>query len=200
MKEARDYTQTLASNTTEKTYTNVSTPELITQATLPKKWKVIFRVKAWPYYDWWNIFLNIYRWASVSTDKVEYSFNTSPYVVKEQEYKTDNRSAWDIFSIYGGAGWSQTTNRMKFYRAYIDLVLCEFQATNDWFIRPILLKDLWQTTTWTIYWKHIDNTYYWWIMIEKSETATTWSITPWNFQWYITTNFNWEIIKIPYYL
>ena len=67
-------------------------------------------------------------------------------------------------------------------------------------IRPIFLKDLWQTITWTIYWKHIDNTYYWWIMIEKSETATTWSITPWNFQWYITTNFNWEIIKIPYYL
>lgn len=200
MKEARDYTQTLASNTTEKTYTNVSDYALILQATLPKRWKVIIRVKAWPYYDWWNIVLNAYEWTKY-TDPLLMAFNTSPYVVKEQEYKTtDNKNSWTVISLYGGAGWSQTTNRMKFYRAYIDLVLCEFKATNDWFIRPTLLKDLWQTTTWTIYWKHIDNTYYWWIMIEKSETATTWSITPWNFQWYITTNFNWEIIKIPYYL
>ena len=145
------------------------------------------------------MYLKVNEWTSYQQGSVLYDFNNSPYIVKEQEYKTSVKNAWVIISLFGGAGGSQTANRMNFQRAYIDFILAEFKATNDWFIRPTSLKDIWQTTTWTIYWKHIDNTYYWWIMIEKTEEAYTWNITPWNFAWYIVVNFNWELIRIPYY-
>lgn len=51
----------------------------------------------------------------------------------------------------------------------------------------------------TIYWVHTDNIYYGGLMMDKTNTATTWNITPGNFVGYIKVNLNGEIVKIPYY-
>ena len=37
------------------------------------------------------------------------------------------------------------------------------------------------------------------LMVEKTNSAITWNITPGNFKWYIKVLFNGEYIKIPYY-
>jgi len=65
--------------------------------------------------------------------------------------------------------------------------------------KPRAVESIWSYWYITTYWMHIDDIYYWWIMIWTSSSATTWSITLWNAVWYITVNLNGETLKIPYY-
>ena len=69
---------------------------------------------------------------------------------------------------------------------------------NNVYLTPKDVKSLWETTIALLYWNY-NWEFNWWIFLWKSSTATTWSITLWNAVWYITVNFNGEIIKIPYY-
>ena len=65
-------------------------------------------------------------------------------------------------------------------------------------LTPTEIKEIWELLTCGLYWV-FNNQYNGGIMLEKSNSATTWNITLWNAQWYIKVLFNWEYIKIPYY-
>ena len=65
-------------------------------------------------------------------------------------------------------------------------------------MKPYEEVELWEFTSALLYWNNEGN-YKWWIMLSKETSATTWNITPWNFEWYIKVNLNGEIVKIPYY-
>lgn len=75
------------------------------------------------------------------------------------------------------------------------------KASNDKkiYIIPTIIKNLWESVSWIIFWLNSNWNFMWWFMYWLSGSATTWNITLWNAVWYITVNFNWQIVKIPYY-
>ena len=81
---------------------------------------------------------------------------------------------------------------LKFYKKIFDW------NKNYIDLKPYEEVELWEFTSALLYWNNEGN-YKWWIMLSKETSATTWNITPWNFEWYIKVNLNGEIVKIPYY-
>ena len=67
-------------------------------------------------------------------------------------------------------------------------------------ITPYDIKALWAVAICFLYWIDSDGVYKGGLMVEKSTTHTTGSISLWNAVGFISINFNWEILKIPYYL
>ena len=75
-----------------------------------------------------------------------------------------------------------------------------YAPVNGLVLQPRTVEDLWELAMWTVYWRHPNDwVFYGGIMMDKDTVALAWEITPWNFVWYIRVNFNWEVIKIPYY-
>lgn len=65
---------------------------------------------------------------------------------------------------------------------------------------PKHIESIWSTAQFVLYGvSDIDATFKNWVFIDKETEAITGDIAPWNFVGYIKVNFNWEIIKIPYY-
>lgn len=153
------------------------------------------------YYDYlkWNYWINdvIDSWWSAYQKNRDLMTYRDDLVETTKSFWAIELKQWDVLKIWFTKTWWTWTvwPLSPYFETYLQ------KKPFNWIrLQPRLMKDLWQIAIWTSLWEWVDWKFYGWFMIEKSETATTWSITPWNFQWYITTNFNWEIIKIPYYL
>lgn len=89
-------------------------------------------------------------------------------------------------------------------------------SSPNWKVTNLVLKRIWMTANYiewepkevqplwalwvaNIYWMRSDWTYYWWIITWTSTEYTTGSISLWNAVWFIVMNYNWTVIKIPYY-
>ena len=147
----------------------------------------------------WNYWINdvIDSWWSASQNNRDLMTNRNTLVETTKSFWVIKLKQWDVLKIWFTKTWWTWTFWPLSPIFEVDLQKKPFNWIG---LQPRLMKNLWEIAIWTSLWEWIDWKFYGWFMIEKSETATTWSITPWNFQWYITTNFNWEIIKIPYYL
>ena len=64
---------------------------------------------------------------------------------------------------------------------------------------PSDVKEIWELTTWVIYWIDSDDIYKGGIIIGESTTATTGSITLGNAVGYLEVYYNGEVVKVPYY-
>lgn len=127
-----------------------------------------------------------YRW-NASQDNRDLMTNRYNTVTGTVNLWTIDLSRWDSFDIwYSTDGWQWTV--WPFTVNYeVDLY-----KKWDYSFIPSEVIALWEQLTVNIFWI-VDNEFYVW---EEVATATTWSITPWNFVWYIKI---WKY-KIPYYL
>ena len=65
---------------------------------------------------------------------------------------------------------------------------------------PIETKNIWEIGKATIQGIHPnDNNYKWGVILKTDTAATTGSITLWNAVGFLVVNFNWNLVKIPYY-
>lgn len=116
-------------------------------------------------------------------------------------YLTLNLTAWKTLLIRWQWAGSQSTNKVYFTRWEISSLKATVPQTNSAtvFGCPISIKPLWDLWFAVIYGKTPDKNYKGGIILWESTTATSWEIALWNAVWFITVNFNGEIIKIPYY-
>jgi len=116
-----------------------------------------------------------------------------------QDFQID-ANYWDVITV---RIYSERNN--NYYWDTLTANRCTITSTitlwkrYDYFSHPINVVDLWDIATCTLYWKHIDKTYYGGIMVEKTTSATGGTIVLGNAVGYIKVNFNWEILKIPFY-
>ena len=69
-----------------------------------------------------------------------------------------------------------------------------------YYLDPLELKTLWELAKTFLYWiDPKDNIYKWGIILWNSSSATTGSITLWNAVGFLVVNYNWNLVKIPYY-
>lgn len=121
-----------------------------------------------------------------------YTFSKSQWWPYEMYFTSDFKESdmWDTLLVK-----LEASNSAHFYNTTINIKW-------EWFSKlPIYIsevKGIGEFITGKIYWK-IDKEYIGWIMLKKDTTATTWNISLWNAVGYITINFNWEVLKIPYY-
>lgn len=131
--------------------------------------------------------------ASADSGSVFVQLSNNVIWTKEVEVIFDMKE-WDVLHWYTrhGSTWSWNASNMKLYS--------EKSPQNAIPLKPIEVKNIWEVWYWTSYGIHSgDGIFYWGYMIKKTNGATTWNITLWNAVWFIEVNFNWEIIKIPYY-
>lgn len=183
----------------------------------------------WKYKDWILFYNNTtsFQWTTDAWTSVSYTVEaawdyklemktSSSYWVRSKILvdwvvvyeKSTNSSTTDIATITVRwlSVWSQISYRVAARSAYDH----RYTTFNYWkatlmntnpIVRwlPNEVVSIWEKWAFTLYWEHINDTFYGGVMQEKSTEATTWSITLWNAVWFITVVFNGEIIKIPYY-
>ncbi len=69
--------------------------------------------------------------------------------------------------------------------------------TPSWY--PDEVKNIWETTEVIIYGTNKDWVYIWGVIVWETTDIKTGSITLWNAVWFLEINYNWEIVKVPYY-
>lgn len=103
--------------------------------------------------------------------------------------------AWSSVGLYIRSNWSftawiQDTN--------VDLVKYSSSINPiNWKVSNLI--NIWDLWVINIYWKSDDWKYYWWIITWTTDTVETGEITLWNAVGYLEVNYNWNIVKIPYY-
>lgn len=139
------------------------------------------------YDNWFNLALYNASWTQIQS-----SINVLPYSWSENTRETtiNNIEAWYYLSCYTNKWWTYTTT----------ITWPNVISKDKWAVwwYPTEISDIWNKIFITLYWNN-NWEYVWWIITWKSNSVLVWNITPWNFVWYIKVNFNWEIIKIPYY-
>lgn len=101
--------------------------------------------------------------------------------------------AWDVITIVVDSLGSQY--EATHYSSTFEMA----PVSKGLKVMPKSVKEIGDLGDNTLFWKHIDNKFYGWIMLGKVNSATTGSVTLWNAVWFIEVNFNWELLKIPYY-
>lgn len=101
-------------------------------------------------------------------------------------------TAWKVitFTIASRGSWWNATY------SYSKVELYKWEEV--WWL-PKSVRTIWNNWYITLLGKHIDDKFLWWIMLGKDTVAGNWDIVLWNAVGYISVNFNWEVIKIPYY-
>lgn len=64
---------------------------------------------------------------------------------------------------------------------------------------PREIVEIWWQATTTLFGRDVSWKFVWWIITWFSSSVTTWSITLWNAVGYLEINYNWTIVKVPYY-
>ena len=151
-------------------------------------------------------------WANLL--KLNEVLNSSSVVIEAHQFQY-NQS--EPITVVVPTGWSArtksyTSNNYAWMTAYVKTLttISTFWAVakrnSDWIsIFPIEQKSLtntWKfTITWLVEWDNWPEIYKWDYnpFKEKSNSATTWSVSLWNAVWFLTVDIWWEKVKIPYY-
>jgi len=141
------------------------------------------------YYDYLkvNYWINntMYNW-SASQDNKDLMTNRYNTATGTVNLWTKTLTRWDSFYIgYSITGWSWTIG------AFTITYEVDLNKKWDYSFIPSEILSLWEQLTVNIFWI-VDNEFYVW---EEVATATTWTITPWNFVGYLQIG----KYKIPYY-
>lgn len=124
------------------------------------------------------------------------AYTTSTTYTKVTDTTQDVYQTWQRIDLRTQSYNSSATITIKWLNMY---VIPENYTTNyDYIIYPKDLKSLWELCIGTIYWIH-NNEFKGGIIRSTTNSITTWAISPWNFVWYLEVNYNWNIVKIPYY-
>ena len=135
-------------------------------------------------YSWWY-------W--VYLDGSSYLNKTDITGTTEKSYSIDfPAAAWERFELQSWVVSSSSSAKVYYKSSYLYQILHTIPVMKviSWYAMSIV--GLWNLWYITIFWLQDTNFYMW----EETTTATTWSITPWNFVWYLQI---WDY-KIPYYL
>ena len=125
------------------------------------------------------------NWTTMTTLYDQYSWAKWAYSY------TFNANAWDVITIV----FTWETHNATYYSSILSIS----PNSRGLKVMPKSVKEIWELGDNTLFWKHIDNKFYGWIMLGTVNSATTGNITLWNAVWFIEVNFNWELLKIPYY-
>lgn len=181
MKNWNSYFILVAENNTQKSWTNWQT---LIFYTTPYQWKAKLTA---------NVSVMNQIWVSVYLNNTKLEKWWTWYAQDLSKSIEMDVNKWDTIELR--ADWSSWN-----YTATHKNSKLRMSPQSSWnILRPIFLKEIWQIISCTLYWNHIDWKYYGWIMIEETTTAYTGQISPWNFVWYIRVNFNWKMVRIPYY-
>lgn len=66
-------------------------------------------------------------------------------------------------------------------------------------LAPTVVKDIWIIWVWTSFWE-VNNEFKGWQFIWETTDVVTGSKALWNAVGYLVVNYNWNALKIPYYL
>ncbi len=162
--------------------------------TANKTWKYKIRVNALRNSNSASAYIYIY----VGGTKVE-ELNITNQTSTVYYFEVDATTGDEIkINWQQGATWN--SYKICFNYAYIDYLIQRFNETKEPYLYPETQANIWSLNKFVLYWNNPNNnTFYGGLMIKKDTTATTGSITLWNAVWFIVVNFNWELLKIPYY-
>lgn len=128
-----------------------------------------------------NVVASGSNWPSWSGDaNFTATFTVMKWDVVKVAWQRYNYWSWNVHDIY--VTYTYATVSDNVIKAY-----------------PRDVYPIWQLWFATLYWKHNNGLYYWWLIVGKATSATTWSVTLWNAVWYLLMDLNWQIVKIPYY-
>lgn len=162
---------------------------VIYTTSLTKAWKIrvisTFRIA-----DNYSCQFKVFAWGtqimsqSVNQKNVDYFIN----LLSENEYAAGTQIQIKVY---------ESANQMLVKWMYIESVVArDFEYDHMGY--PADVKEIWEQTSINIYWVH-DWIFRGWIIRQTTSTATTWAITLWNAVWFLEINFNWQIVKVPYY-
>lgn len=170
--------------------------------TVPQSYNTLFvvisyNVGAWLAYwgEWGSIVFKSWTTTVWTISPINKGANGS------QTFKLTNVASWTVLSAV-----VTSTQGTWQWGGYSSLTLSgnmSISASQSWIIRPLIpveVKAIWQQGVWMSYWRKDDGTRYWDFDGEIHNSATTWSITPWNCLGFkIITDSNGEQYKIPIY-
>jgi len=168
--------------------------ETIAEFTMPFTWKIhmewdCYATTSWKdvkiamTVDWTNVW-NFTKNIPNSSWSYTYSYTRDAFAPAWSSVGLYIRSNWSF------TAWIQNTN--------VDLVKYSSSINPiNWKVSKLL--NIWDLWVINIYWKSDDWKYYWWIITWTTDTVETGEITLWNAVGYLEVNYNWNIVKIPYY-
>lgn len=148
-------------------------------------------------YHWWgwaSIVITV-AWTTVMNRSIALNENWSAMAT------VSNVASWSaiVATITSPNGW---WNAGSYWSNTISWTIA-ISANQAWIIRPLIAteeKAIWQQASATSYWRLNDWTRYWEFEATNYNSATTWSIAPWNCVWFkIIMDASWEKYKIPIY-
>lgn len=152
-------------------------------------------------YNWVIVDYKITIWAWRERG-LSFQFDDVTYTVS-QATSWSSSNVWVTLDLTPYAKWAKTVNISSTYwgniwrsNFTINYKLGKVQGKITW--KPKDIRAIWDLVSFIFYGVN-DTDYIGGLMQEKSNTATTGSITLWNAKWYIKVLFNGEYIKIPYY-
>lgn len=177
------------------------------------------------WYKWnWSYTSDVYYNPSLEKDVI-YTFPNIEWKIKFSCYVWSNSTYATIFDIY--KNWESIYNRKSTsgWDVSLNIELLEtdtltfgwrssasgVQATNKvtdvvitYFWEPIrltptMLKPIWQIAPATSFWE-VNWNFKGWQFIWETTDIITWDIALWNAVGYLVVNYNWNALKIPYYL
>lgn len=161
---------------------------------LPYSWYISF---SWllsinsQYHSW-----NIYVFVNWTVDTQLWDFLSWAQSKSFDKHSSIFYPAWSLIEVKMTCNQANIilyAEQLKFKETYN-------KSSNNTECTPKIIKQLWDFITCFTYWIDTDWVFKWWIINGESTTATAWNITLWNAVWFLEINYNWEIVKVPYYL
>lgn len=154
-------------------------------------WTYLFSMKV--HCTWWNLWWYLYKWSATSTNQILYVYRSGAWYNSWE--KIDTLTASTTIKLK----WETWNTGGYLEDITISKIVAVIPRTSNIGAIPREIEELWDLWTWTLYWNHIDWSYHGWIITWTTESATTWSVSLWNAVWYLEINYNWQIVKVPYY-
>jgi len=152
-------------------------------------------------YWWFSSWIKIIVWEwngssyTETTKHTAYFNSTNPttntinlwIITTNSEHKSYIKIDYENWLNYGKPTW-YTWSYLSIQPSHL---------TPSWY--PDEVKNIWETTEVIIYGTNKDWVYIWGVIVWETNDIKTWSITLWNAVWFLEINYNWEIVKVPYY-
>lgn len=148
------------------------------------EWKIKFSCYVWSNSTYSTIF-DIYKnWESIYNRKSTSSWNVS---VNIDLLETDTLTF----------GWRSSASSVQASNKVMDVIITYFWEPIR--LTPTTIKEIWNIWTATAFWE-VNWNFKGWQFIWETTDIITWDIALWNAVGYLVVNYNWNALKIPYYL
>lgn len=94
-------------------------------------------------------------------------------------------------------GWRSSASSVQASNKVMDVIITYFWEPIR--LTPTTIKEIWNIWTATAFWE-VNWNFKGWQFIWETTDIITWDIALWNAVGYLVVNYNWNALKIPYYL